>query len=127
MERFFLVAGAAFGFISVAMGAFGAHALQARLEPRDLEIIETGVRYQLGHAVVLLVVALLLAREPSGWLIGSGWAFTAGILVFSGSLYLLVLTGFRGLGAVAPVGGTALLVGWALLAIAGWKLAAGPG
>jgi uncharacterized membrane protein YgdD (TMEM256/DUF423 family) len=115
------VIGALNGAISVGLGAFGAHALASRLDPRSLEIFETAARYQAVHAVALLVVALLVSRAPSTALAGAGWAFAAGILLFSGSLYVLALSGVRTWGAVAPFGGTALLVGWILLAIGGWR------
>lgn len=114
--RLFGAIGAVAGFLGVALGAFGAHALKARLSAGDLEIFETAVRYHLVHAVALLALAALANRIPAGVASLSGWAFSAGILIFSGSLYLLVLTGPRWLGAVTPLGGTALLVGWAALA-----------
>lgn len=104
------------GFLGVALGAFGAHALKARLSADDLAIFETAVRYHLVHAVALIALAALAQRIPAGAASVAGWSFSAGILIFSGSLYLLVLTGPRWLGAVTPIGGTALLVGWAALA-----------
>lgn len=116
MERTFVLAGAVFGFVGVALGAFGAHALQARLSPRDLATFEIGVRYQMYHALALLAVAWAITQWETGALVAAGWAFVVGILVFSGSLYTLVLTGQRWLGAVTPVGGVAFIVGWALLA-----------
>ena len=116
MERVFTLAGAAAGLLGVGLGAFAAHALGARLEPRDLQTFETGVRYQMYHALALLAVAWAVGRwsGPAAQL--AGWAFLTGIVVFSGSLYLLVLTGERWLGAVTPLGGVAFLVGWAALA-----------
>lgn len=114
--RLFGTIGAVAGFLGVALGAFGAHALKARLSAADLEIFETAVRYHLVHAVALLALAALAQRLPEGTASVAGWAFSLGILIFSGSLYLLVLTGPRWLGAVTPLGGTALLVGWAALA-----------
>jgi uncharacterized membrane protein YgdD (TMEM256/DUF423 family) len=117
MERFFALAGSAFGFLAVALGAFGAHRLQDRLSPVDLDTFEIAVRYQMYHGLALLLVAILVGRSgDSGPLVWAGWSFIAGILVFSGSLYLLVLTGVRGLGAVTPFGGVALLAGWVFLA-----------
>ena len=107
----FAVAGAILGFLGVAAGAFGAHGLKGSLAPDRLEIFETAVRYQLIHAVALLVVPSLGAEK-------AGWAFLAGTIVFSGSLYVLVLADQRWLGAVTPIGGLLLLVGWALLAVA---------
>lgn len=119
MDRTFLLIGALAGFIAVAFGAFGAHALRSRLSPEMLAVFETGVRYQMYHAFAVLIVALAAARLD-GWLIrGAGWAFTAGIVLFSGSLYALALTGVTILGAVTPVGGLAFLIGWALLIVAG--------
>jgi uncharacterized membrane protein YgdD (TMEM256/DUF423 family) len=122
MERVFGVAGAVFGFLAVALGAFGAHGLQGRLTPADLDTFEIGVRYQMYHALALLLLAVLVARTgESGAALWAGWSFVAGILVFSGSLYLLVMTGVRSLGAVTPIGGLALLAGWLLLAFHIWR------
>ena len=115
MDRTFLVIGALAGFLGVAFGAFGAHGLRSRLTPEMLAVFETGVRYQLFHALTLLVVALGLARADGVALRLAGWCFAAGILVFSGSLYALALTGVRSWGAVTPIGGLAFLAGWALL------------
>lgn len=116
MDRLFLGLGALFGFLGVALGAFGAHALRSRLTPADLDIYQTGVQYQLVHALALLAVAWAWTRWPAGTVAAAGWAFVVGVVVFSGSLYTLVLSGQRWLGAVTPVGGVAFLVGWALLA-----------
>jgi uncharacterized membrane protein YgdD (TMEM256/DUF423 family) len=117
-ERVFAVAGAALALIAVALGAFGAHALQTRLDERALEIFETGVRYQTSHALALVLLAALLPRLHTGLGVGSGIAFSLGILVFSGSLYLLVGTGVSRWGAVTPIGGAAFLIGWLLLILA---------
>jgi uncharacterized membrane protein YgdD (TMEM256/DUF423 family) len=116
MDRTFIAIAAVSGFLGVSLGAFGAHALRGSLEPRDLEIFDTAVRYQLVHAVALLGVGLLWVRWPVAALTASGWFLVAGTLIFSGSLYLLVLTGARWLGAVTPLGGVAFLLGWLLLA-----------
>lgn len=116
MDRAFAVTGALFALVGVALGAFGAHALSSRLEPRDLTIFETGVRYQMYHAFALLALAWAVTRWPGGALSLAGGAFVVGILIFSGSLYLLVLTDTRWLGAVTPFGGLAFLVGWAAMA-----------
>jgi len=122
--RIFGGLGCAFGFLGVALGAFGAHGLKGRLTPEDMAIFETGVRYQMYHAVALLFVAVVLARGGNESSSAAGWAFSAGITVFSGSLYLMVLTGERWLGAVTPLGGLAFLVGWAAL---GWSFFRGSG
>jgi len=105
----------------VALGAFGAHALRSRLSPRDLEIFETAVRYQMYHAFALFVAAALLARgmAPAA---GAAWAFIVGTLVFSGSLYTMVFTGTRWLGAITPIGGAAFIVGWIMVALAARRL-----
>jgi uncharacterized membrane protein YgdD (TMEM256/DUF423 family) len=116
MERFFAGAGAVAAMIAVIVGAFGAHGLRDRLSPADLEIFETGVRYHMYHALGLFAVAWVASRWPSGTTTAAGWLFIVGIVVFSGSLYTLVLTGQRWLGAVTPVGGLALVAGWAALA-----------
>jgi uncharacterized membrane protein YgdD (TMEM256/DUF423 family) len=115
VERTFGAIGALLGLLGVAFGAFGAHALKARLTPEDLGIFEVGVRYQMYHALALLLLAALAPRLPGSLTSAAGWLFTAGVLVFSGSLYVLVLTGHRWLGAVTPIGGLALILGWALL------------
>lgn len=114
MDRLFLALGGGFAFLAVALGAFGAHALQASLDHRAQEVFETGVRYQMYHALALVLVGVLLSRGGGTGMAAAGWAFTAGILLFSGSLLVLAITGVRWLGAVAPVGGTAFLLGWAL-------------
>jgi uncharacterized membrane protein YgdD (TMEM256/DUF423 family) len=117
MDRLFFVLGSASAGIAVALGAFGAHALKARLSPEMLAVHETGVRYQMAHALALLAVAWASTRWPgSAAITASGWLFVAGTLLFSGSLVALSLTGMRGLGAVTPIGGLAWLLGWAALA-----------
>ena len=126
MNRTFLLIGAISGFIAVAAGAFGAHGLRNRLSPEMLAVFETGVRYQMYHTLAILFVALAAARFD-GWLInGAGWAFTAGIVIFSGSLYALALTGTTILGAITPIGGVAFLIGWGFLAAIALALAAAP-
>ena len=119
--KLFFALGSAFGGLAVMLGAFGAHALRDVLGPDDLSTFEIGVRYQMYHALALLAVAWAMARWESGILPAAGWAFVVGIVVFSGSLYALVLTGQRWLGAVTPVGGVAFIVGWALLAWAAFR------
>jgi uncharacterized membrane protein YgdD (TMEM256/DUF423 family) len=122
MDRTFLWVGALAAFVGVALGAFGAHGLRARLPADMLGVFETGVRYQMYHALAILIVALALARLD-GWMIrAAGWLFTAGIVLFSGSLYALALTGITTLGAVTPLGGLCFLAGWALLVIAALRV-----
>ena len=112
----FLLIGATFGFLGVALGAFGAHGLQDRLSPQMLSVFEIGVRYQMYHAFALLFVGFAIrAGQPSRLLTIAGWCFAGGIAIFSGSLYALALTGKTTLGAVTPLGGVAFLAGWALL------------
>ena len=114
----FGVLGAVFGFLGVAAGAFGAHALRDTLPPDRLQVFETGARYQLIHALALIAVALALDRAASGALTAAGWLFVLGQVIFAGSLYALALSGVRLWGAVTPLGGLCYLVGWILLAIA---------
>ena len=120
MDRVFFSIGSALGLIGVALGAFGAHALKARLAPELLATFEVGVRYQLIHALALLAVAWACKRWSGRWTSASGWLFIAGTLLFSGSLYALSLTGVRGIGIVTPIGGVALLLGWLCLLAAPW-------
>ncbi|RKH09044.1 DUF423 domain-containing protein [Corallococcus praedator] len=121
MMRWWLVVGAVNAFLSVAAGAFGAHALRARL-PQDLQVIfETGARYHMYHALALVAVGLLGVTRPSALLSASGWAMLAGIVLFSGSLYALALSGVRVLGAITPLGGLGFLAGWILFAVAAWR------
>lgn len=119
-----LVAGSISATIAVAAGAFGAHALRARLSAADLATFEVGVRYQMYHALAMFAVAWVISMAPESsparW---SGWLFLAGTLIFSGSLYLLVLTDTRWLGAITPIGGVAFLAGWISLAAAAMRLA----
>ena len=121
MDRIFAALGAASGFIGVAAGAFGAHGLKERLTPELLAVFDTAARYQMIHALALLAVAWAIGRWPGRAAVASGWCFVAGTLIFSGSLYLLALTGVRGLGAITPVGGVLFLCGWLLLALAAWR------
>lgn len=121
MDRLFFVLGGISGFLGVALGAFGAHALKARLDADLLATFEVGVRYQMYHAFALLAVGWAQTRWPGPVLNASGWLFLAGTVMFSGSLYLLVLSGQRWLGAITPAGGAALLAGWLCLAWAAWK------
>src|SRR5207245_5742309 len=115
MDRTFLLVGAVAPFLAVTLGAFGAHGLRGRLSPEMLAVFETGVRYHMYHALALILVAVVMGRM-SGWLIQTaGWCFVAGIVLFSGSLYALALSGVTILGEVTPVGGLAFLAGWACL------------
>lgn len=124
MVRIFLAIAAILGGLGVAGGAFAAHALKQRLTEQALTIFETGIRYQMYHALALLVVALLLSRAATGQslLIATGYAFIVGVLIFSGSLYALSFSGVKWLGAITPLGGVAFLIGWGCLAIAAWGL-----
>ena len=123
MSKFFLLLASLSGFLAVAIGAFGAHGLKAHLDEYSLSVYQTGVEYHFYHTFALLVVALLAHWYPqSGALRTSGIAFSFGIVVFSGSLYLLALTGTRWLGAITPIGGLGFLIGWAALAIAAYRL-----
>jgi len=121
MDRFFFVAGSIFGFFAVALGAFAAHGLKSRLTPDMLTIFETGVRYHMYHALSLLGVAWAASHWPDSRVYAAGWAFIFGILIFSGSLYLLSVTGIRWLGAITPIGGVGFLIGWVLLIWAVWR------
>ena len=121
MDRTFFALGAALAGIAVAAGAFGAHGLRARLEPDMLAVFETAVRYQMYHALALLAVAWAITRWPAGNAQLAGWLFVAGIVVFSGSLYVLALSGTRWLGAITPVGGVCFLAGWGVLAWTMWR------
>ncbi len=120
MDRIFIVLGALSGFLAVAAGAFGAHALRSQLTADMLDVFQTGTTYQMYHALALLAVGILLGRfsaDGSVWLNWSGWLFVAGTLLFSGSLYALSLSGVTWLGAITPLGGLAFLGGWLALAI----------
>jgi uncharacterized membrane protein YgdD (TMEM256/DUF423 family) len=121
MERFFFVAGCLMAFLAVALGAFAAHGLKSRLSADMLDIFEVAVRYQMYHALALLAVGWASSRWPQTSTHAAGWAFIIGILIFSGTLYLLSLTGMRWLGAITPIGGVAFLVGWILLFWAAWR------
>jgi uncharacterized membrane protein YgdD (TMEM256/DUF423 family) len=119
MTQIFFTIAAIFGGLSVAAGAFGAHALGEKVSERMLEIFDPGARYQLYHALALLLVAILISRveTPPTTLFISGWLFIIGVTIFSGSLYVLSLTGIKSLGAITPLGGLSLMAGWAALAV----------
>ena len=121
MDRFFFVTACLFGFLAVALGAFGAHGLKAYLDADLLVTFETGVRYQMYHSFALLAVALAYTKWPGKGLIISGWMFIVGIVLFSGSLFVLSLSGVRSLGMITPFGGLALLAGWLTMAWSVWK------
>ncbi|SFB03302.1 MULTISPECIES: DUF423 domain-containing protein [unclassified Bacillus (in: firmicutes)] len=115
----FIILGALNAFLAVALGAFGAHGLEGKLEPKYLEIWKTGVTYQMFHATGLLIVAVLLGKLPANTLLSwSGWLMFVGIILFSGSLYVLSVTKISILGAITPLGGVAFLTAWVLLIIA---------
>lgn len=118
MTRYFGTIAALSAFIAVAAGAFGAHALKARLEPDLLTVFETAARYQMYHALALFIAAWLAMQEPCIWAVRAGWCFIIGTVLFSGSLYALALSGVRALGAITPLGGVAFLAGWICLALA---------
>lgn len=127
MERLFLVLAGCNGFLAVALGAFGAHGLRAKLAglpdgPRRLEVWETASHYHLTHALALGLVAYLCTRSSLTVAPAAGWCFQAGIVIFSGSLYALTVSGVRALGAVTPLGGLCFLAGWLLLAWTAYKL-----
>jgi uncharacterized membrane protein YgdD (TMEM256/DUF423 family) len=121
MDRFFFTAGSLLACLAVALGAFAAHALKSRLSADMLAIFEVGVRYHMVHALALLAVAWAVSRWPESSAGTAGWFFLAGIVIFSGSLYVLSLTEMRWLGAITPIGGVAFLIGWLILAWAAWR------
>jgi uncharacterized membrane protein YgdD (TMEM256/DUF423 family) len=116
--RLFLLAGAVAAFLAVAFGAFAAHSLRGRLSPDMIAIFETGARYQMYHALALILTAIIHDRAPRRALVVAGWLFVAGIVAFSGSLYLLAITGVASWGAVTPLGGIAWLGAWLCLGLA---------
>ncbi|WP_191489433.1 DUF423 domain-containing protein [Pseudomonas sp. FEN] len=122
MLRGFLLLAAFFGFTGVGLGAFAAHGLKDRLSAEYLAIFHTGVTYQLVHALALFGVALLATHIPGRLVSWAGISFAIGILLFSGSLYLLTLTGIGKLGIITPFGGLSFLVGWFCLGLAAWRL-----
>ncbi len=118
-NRLFLIVAALNGFLSVALGAFGAHGLKKLISPSLLQTFQTGVDYQLLHTLALLAIALL--PQQNRWSSLAGWGFISGIILFSGSLYLLALLQTRALGLITPIGGMCFLIGWACLFIYAWK------
>ena len=113
-DRLLAAIGGASALVAVAAGAFGAHALKARLSPELLTVFETGARYQMYHAIAIVGAGLAFARWSTSQFLGAGWLFLAGTLLFSGSLYIMALTGARWWGALTPLGGVCFLAGWAL-------------
>ena len=122
MIRPFLLLAALFGLTGVALGAFAAHGLRSRLGADYLAVFQTGVQYQMIHALALFGVALLALHRPGRLVTAAGALFVLGILLFSGSLYLLTLSGIDMLGIITPFGGTAFLLGWLCLGLAAWRL-----
>ena len=123
MRTNWFAVGAFAAAIGVTLGAFGAHALKLRVTEDLLAVFETGVRYQMYHALALLAVAWAATRWPGPWINASGWLFTLGILIFCGSLYLMTFTGVRCLGAITPIGGLCFILGWIAMAVAALRAA----
>jgi uncharacterized membrane protein YgdD (TMEM256/DUF423 family) len=121
MARTFALLGALSAGLAVMAGAFGAHALRARLAPDALNVFETAARYQMYHAFALLVTAWAVTQWPGPSVRAAGWLFLAGTIVFSGSLYVLSISGQRWLGAVTPLGGLLFIAGWIMLAWGVWR------
>lgn len=117
----FIVLGSLFAFLSVAAGAFGAHALKSILDPSMLSVYETAATYQMYHALALFVVAWQMTHLPASRVSLAGWLFCLGIILFSGSLYIVSGFGLKGFGAVTPLGGVAFLTGWAILGWTAWR------
>lgn len=122
MARNWLIIGALGGMFTVILGAFGAHGLEGALPERQLIWWQKGVAYQGFHSLAILIIGLLLLQRPATGLKLAGWLFLAGILLFSGSLYVMALSGYRSLGMVTPLGGLAFIGGWCCLAWAAWRL-----
>ncbi|HYW33963.1 MAG TPA: DUF423 domain-containing protein [Balneolaceae bacterium] len=119
MFKLFVSLGSINAMIAVALGAFAAHGLEGRISPDMLEVFETGVRYHFYHALGLLAVGMIATQLPDSSLLQwSGWLMVAGIVIFSGSLYILSTTGIKWLGAITPIGGTAFIIAWLLIIIA---------
>ncbi len=115
MHRLFFAFGSGFALIAVITGAFAAHALKSKLSPDMFQVFEVAVRYQMYHALGLIAVAWASTQWSSQLVTAAGWLFVAGIVIFSGSLYILSLTGVRWLGAITPIGGAAFIIGWGCL------------
>ncbi len=122
MAKLFIFLGSASAMLAVMFGAFGAHALKNRFDEYAMGVFETAVQYHFYHSFALLAVGIIALSQPQTVLLKtSGWLFLVGLIIFSGSLYILSLTGLRWLGAVTPLGGLAFIGGWACLAAASWK------
>lgn len=122
MERLFFSIASLLGGLAVALGAFGAHAMRGRIAENLLANYETGVKYHFYHALALVAVVVAIQRWPSSNLpVIAGWAFVIGVIIFSGSLYIMAFTGLRWLGAITPIGGVALIVGWVCLLLVAWR------
>jgi uncharacterized membrane protein YgdD (TMEM256/DUF423 family) len=120
--KLFLIIGAINAMLAVALGAFGAHGLEGKISEKYLEVWKTGVQYQMFHAMGLFVIAFLLSKFPqSSLLTASGWIMFAGIVLFSGSLYVLSTSGIKVLGAITPLGGVAFIMAWILIVVAAVK------
>ena len=120
--KIFVLLGSLSAFLGVALGAFGAHGLKSRVTPEMLTVWQTGVLYHLVHALGLVLIGMLCQLMPDASLVRSaGWALLGGTVLFSGSLYVMVLSDIRALGIITPLGGVAFLVGWLLLAVAAWQ------
>ena len=125
-QLFYLITSAILGGLAVVCGAFGAHGLKARVDAELLAVFEVGVRYHMYHAIAMLAVAAAFTKLwSSAWTPAACTAWLVGVIIFSGSLYLLTLTGLRWLGAITPIGGVALILGWVFVAIAAWQTRAG--
>ena len=121
MDRIFVIFGALSAFIGLAAGAFGAHGLKSQLSAEMLSVFEVGVRYQMYHAFALIAAAWMQSKWPSSLVKTGGWLFVIGTVLFSGSLYLLSVSGTGWLGAITPLGGLSFLAGWVCLAWAAWR------
>ena len=125
MAKLFITLASLSGMLAVILGAFGAHGLRGRLDAYAMGVFETAVQYHFYHSLALLAVGVIALSQPqTAMLKSSGWLFLIGIVIFSGSLYLLSITGVKWLGAITPLGGLAFIGGWACLAATGWKLLA---
>ncbi|PKP31060.1 MAG: DUF423 domain-containing protein [Bacteroidetes bacterium HGW-Bacteroidetes-16] len=121
MSKTILLSAAILLVLAVAIGAFGAHALKPRLTEEMMQVYKTGVEYHFYHALGLLLIGILSTTWPSGWLNWSALLIGLGIILFSGSLYVMAITGIKWVGAITPIGGLSFISGWVLLFVAVWK------